>query len=226
MTPTIPIAKQADPTQVESLRPLVEGRHCAVVGSAPLSTKKADIGVHECAVAVNGGIFAVDGPVHVWVVNSKAQDALGALIRPLHKLMLEQGRGRAVGHVLMLRGPKIASEQLTLTALAAMHCRHQSWSVVDKATKRWLEGELCDRREDKRPCSSGILAVAMALYAGAASVRLVGFSFKPGYHYLQKEQPQSWWRNHVDADKRALHALTSRYGERLTGDLVRQAVAA
>jgi hypothetical protein len=64
--------------------------------------------------------------------------------------------------------------------------------VLDKTTKRWIEGELCDRRDDKKPCSSGVLAVAMALYAGAAAVRLVGFSFSPGYHYLKpKARPET-----------------------------------
>lgn len=226
MTPTIPIAKHADLSHIEALRPFVEGKHCIVVGSAPIKTPITVAGF--VMIAVNGGVSNMSGPADVWVVNSKAQDALGALVKPLHKVMLEQGRGRSVGHLLLLRGPKVASEQLTLTAFAQMKCRHQSWSVFDKATKGWLEVELCDRpkRDDKAPCSSGILTVAMALYVGAESVRLAGFSFSPGYHYLQKEQPQRWWRNHVEADKRALHALTARYGTRLSGDLVQQAVAA
>jgi hypothetical protein len=225
MTPTIPIAKQADPTQVDALRPFVAGRHCIVIGSAPME-RRTVFTDGLVTLPVNGGISSITGHADVWVLNSKAQDAPGAQIRPLHKVMLEQGRRRSVGHLLMLRGPKVASEQLTRKALAAMTSTHQTWSVVDKVTKRWIEGELCDRRDDKKPCSSGILAVAMAFYAGAASVRLVGFSFSPGYNYLPKERPEKWWRDHVEADKRAIQSLSARYGDRLMGDLVREAVAA
>lgn len=226
MTPTIPIAKQPDVTQIEYLSTFVADRRCVVIGSAPLATRYAAIEAYERTIPVNGGISSVGGAVDLWVVNSKAQDAPGALIRPLHKQMLEQGKGRNVGHLALLRGPKVASEQLTLKALASIKCRHETWSVLDKTTKRFIEGELCGRTDDKKPCSSGVLTVAMALYAGAASVRLVGFSFAPGYNYLPKEKPQRWWRDHVDADKRALQALCARYGNRLSGDLVREAVAA
>lgn len=226
MTPTIPIAKQPDLAQIECLRAFVANRRCVVIGSAPLRTKHAEIAADELTMPVNGGISSLAGTADVWVVNSKAQDAAGASIRPLHKQMLEQGRHRTAGHLMLLRGPKVASEQLTLTALVAMKCSYHSWSVVDKATKRWIEGELCDRRDDKKPCSSGVLAVAMALYAGAAAVRLIGFSFSPGYHYLPKERPEKWWRDHVDADRRALSVLSARYAGRLSGDLVREAVAA
>jgi len=225
MTPTIPIATKADLAQVERLRPLVDGRHCLVVGSAPIH-ESAAVG-EFLTIAVNGGISSLSVQPDIWVLNSKAQDGAGAPIRPLHKRMLEQGRGRAVGHLLLLRGPKVASEQLTLMALKSLKARHESWSVFDKATKRWLEGELCGRKDDKKPCSSGILTVAMALYVGADSVQLTGFSFQPGYHYIRDEKhPPSWWRDHVAADKRALQALRARYGDRLRGDLVHQAVAA
>jgi hypothetical protein len=225
MTP-IPLAKTADPTQVERVRELLADRACVVVGSAPLTSKHADVQPGELAIPVNGGISSLAGAADLWVVNSKAQDAPGMLIRPLHKLMLEQASGRTVGHLLMLRGPKVMSEQGTLATLKALRCRHNTWSVLDKPTKRWLEGELCARVDDKKPCSSGILAVAIALYCGAASVRLVGFSFTEyGYHYPTKEKPASWWRDHVTADRRALAALQQRYG-RLSGEIVQREVAA
>lgn len=211
----LPIATAPDPQQVEALRPFVEGLRCVVVGSAPLATKHADIGADEIRIAVNGGISSIAGPVDIWVVNSKAQDQPGALIRPLHKLMLQQGAHRNVRHVLMLRGPKVASEGWTRAYLRGLRCDFSSWSVLDKPTKRWVEGELCGRKDDKKPCSSGILTAACVLWAGAASVRLAGFSLDPGYHYTT-ERPQSWWRDHVAADMRALIALNKRFGQNLT----------
>lgn len=221
----IPLAIRADPTQVERVRALLIDRACVIIGSAPLATRHAEIYADELAIPVNGGISSLAGAADLWVVCSKAQDAPGAVIRPLHRTMLQQATGRTVGHLLLLRGPKVESEHGTLATLKALRCQHESWSVLDKPTKRWIEGELCDRVDDKKPCSSGILAASLALYCSAASVRLVGFSFSPGYHYLQKEKPASWWRDHVAADRRALAALQQRYGARLSGSVL-EAVAA
>jgi hypothetical protein len=187
----------------------------------------------ETVIAVNGGISSVASPVDLWVVASRAVDKPGtARIKPLHRTMLQQAKGKTVGHVLLLRGPKEASEQDTLAALAQLGVTYQTWSVLDKPTKHWLETETCDRpakslvgRKETEPCSSGILATAIALYCGAVPVRMVGFSFTPGYHYLPKERPANWWRNHVAADRRALKALRAHYGATLSGSIL-EAVAA
>lgn len=225
---TVPLAKVADPTQVERVRELIEGRACVVVGSAPLKSASADVGDAEIAIAVNGGISSLPRAADLWVVASRPHDRPGhSQIKPLHKTMLHQAKGRTAGHVLFLRGPKDASEHETLAALEKLGCRHSAWSVLDKPTKRWLEGELCARVSDAKSsiCSSGILTTAIALWCGATSVRLVGFSFTPGYHYLPKERGAAWWRNHVDADRRALRALHARYGSMLSGAIM-EAVAA
>ena len=223
---TIPLAQAADRQQVEQMRELIEGRACVVLGSAPLKTKHAEVTETELVIAVNGGISSAPGAVDLWVVASRRQDRPGSgEIKPLHKTMLHQAKGRTVGHVLLLRGPKEATEKDTLAMLKHLGCRYHGWSVLDKPTKRWLEGELCGRERDQDPCSSGILTTAMALWCGAASVRLVGFSFAPGYHYLKTQRPQSWWRNHIPADRRALKALQRRYGAQMSGAIL-EAVAA
>lgn len=227
MTP-LPLAKQADLGQVERVRDLIDGRDCVVVGSAPLKSAHADVSDSEIVIAVNGGISSVARAVDLWVVASRPQDRPGSgQIKPLHKTMLHQAKGRTAGHVLFLRGPnaKDASEVHTLAMLETLGCRVGTWSVLDKPTKRFMEGELCARVSDKEPCSSGILTVAVALWCGAASVRMVGFSLTPGYHYIQKERPQSWWRNHVRADQRALRALLARYGSMLSGDILQRVAA-
>lgn len=225
MTP-IPLATVADPLQVARVRELIEGRACVVVGSAPLPSRVADVAETDIAIAVNGGISSVPRAVDLWVVASRPQDRPGnGQIKPLHKTMLHQAKGRTAGHVLFLRGPKHASEGDTLKALAQLGCHVGSWSTCDKPTKQWLENELCARPKDKEPCSSGILATAIALWCGAASVRMVGFSFTPGYHYLPKERGASWWRNHVKADQRALRALQARYGSTLSGAILDQVAA-
>ena len=128
--------------------------------------------------------------------------------------------------MLLLRGPQVQSESFTLGTLEKMGCTYQTWSVLDKVTKLAFETEHCGRVHQKRPCSAGLLTVAMALVLGAESVRMVGISMKAGYHYLKDAEPQSWWRDHVDADKLALRVLSERYGDRLSGALVRREVAA
>lgn len=227
MTP-LPLAKTPDVSQVERVRDLIEGRDCVVVGSAPLKSAHADVSDSEIAIAVNGGISSVARAVDLWVVASRPQDRPGSgQIKPLHKTMLHQAKGRTAGHVLFLRGPnaKDASEVHTLAMLDHLGCRYGTWSVLDKPTKQAMENELCARPKDKDPCSSGILATAIALHCGAASVRMVGFSFTPGYAYLPKEKGQSWWRNHVRADQRALRALLARYGSMLSGDILQRVAA-
>jgi hypothetical protein len=221
----LPLALVADVAQVDQLRPLLEARSCVLVGSAPLSAPVA-VAPDDVVVAINGAISSAPR-CDVWFVGSKAHDKPKhhAFMRPLHRLMLEQARGRHVPHAVFLRGPKVASEPYTLKTLRQLDCTIDAWSVIDKPTKRWLEGELCARRDDKQACSSGILAAACALWCGAASVRLVGFSLAPGYNYITEKRPPSWWRDHVESDRRALVALRQRYGSMLCGSLV-EAVAA
>lgn len=225
---SLPLAKHADLAQVERLRPFVTGRACVVVGSAPLPTPQAEVQQDEVVIAVNGGISSAPR-VDLWVVASRPQDRPGAPdMKPLHRTMLQQAKGRSPRHALFLRGPKPsdASEDGTLAALERLACRPQTWSVLDKPTKRWLEGELCARKVDKQPCSSGILATAIALWCEAASVRLVGISLKAGYHYLPHERhAPAWWRNHVEADRRALAALYRTYGPLLSGAILKTVAA-
>ena len=206
--PTVPL-----PAQVEDLRPLLTGRACVVVGSAPLTTPAAVVAPDEFRIAVNGGIASLpEKRAQLWLLNSKDQDRPGSrTLHEMHRLMLSQANNTGTDHLLLLRGPKVASEAGTLQMLERRGARWLSWSLLDKPTKRWLEGQLCGRVDDDQPCSAGILAVALACYCEAASVRLVGFSFTAGYHYLPKMRPQSWWRNHVNADRRALKLLSQRY---------------
>ncbi len=223
---TLPIAQTPDPSQIERIRPLVEGRACVVVGSAPLKTRVADVEAGEFVIAVNGGISSLPGAADLWVLNSKQQDRPGdPNLKPLHKAMLSQGKGRTAGHLLLLRGPKVASEGYTLDTLHRLGVQHASWSVLDKTTKREFERQMCKRVRDHQPCSAGILTVAIALYCGASHVRMVGFSLKPGYHYIKDQQPAYWWRDHLHSDRRALSALTDRYGSALSGDILKEVAA-
>jgi hypothetical protein len=164
-------------------------------------------------------------PIDLWIVGSKPYDRIGsrAPTGDLHWKMLDQARGRRVARAVFLRQPKIASEGYTLQQLQQRDCGVQSYSCLDKPTKRWLETAYCGRIE--KQCSSGILAAAIAFHCEAASVTLEGFSLNPGYHYL-KASPKAFWRDHVPEDRRAIAFLSERYGDRLRGELVEMVVAA
>jgi hypothetical protein len=208
----IPLAVVADVGQLEALRPVLDGRPCVIVGSAPLKTAKAETRDGECVVAINGAASSVE-KADLWALNSKLQDAEGKdwPMRPLHRTMLMQGKGRSVGHVVLLRGPKYATEDATLGWLDRAGCAWASWSVIDKPTKLWFEQKHCGRKGEGEPCSAGIFIAALAFWLGAASVRLLGFSFRPGYHYMKG----ATHRGHVEADKRALKILRRQLGDRL-----------
>ncbi len=221
---TIPIAISPDVSQIERVREFVDGRACVVVGSAPLPTPTAHVEPGEFVIAVNGGISSCPGAADLWVLNSKLQDKRGENVKPLHRSMIQQGKGRTAAHLLLLRGPKVASEQYTLDTLQALGTQHLTWSVLDKTTKLDFEKSLCERKETK-PCSAGIFSVALALHCGALHVRIVGLSFKPGYHYLPNAEPSAWWRDHIEADQRALKALSARFGARLSGDILQKVAA-
>lgn len=222
---SIPLAKVADEAQLMAVKPYLHARSCVLVGAAPL-TAPIDVTPDDVVVPINGAISSAPR-ADVWFVGSKADDTTKhrAFMRPMHRLMLHQATGRRVTHAVFLRGPKVASEQGTLELLRRLPCQVDAWSVLDKPTKRWIEAQLCARQADKEPCSSGVLAAACALWCGASSVRLVGFSLLPGYHYIKEPRPPTWWRDHVRADARALAALRQRYGAVLSGDIVESVAA-
>lgn len=215
MLPTLPLTVTPDQGQIEPLRPLMMHRRCVVVGAAPLKTRRAVIQPGEYVIAINGSISSLDRCADLWLLNSKPNRTA------LHATMLRQGLGRACRHVALLRGPLEATEQETLRRLRKMGCQYETWSVIDKPIKRWLEERLCDRCEDgiaQPACSAGLFAVALALWSGAEHVRLTGFSWKAGYHYLR--YVPTTIRGHVQSDGRGLRALLQRYPGRLSGAIV------
>jgi len=216
----VPLTTTPDKAQLQAFGAIVANRRCVVVGSAPLPTKHARTDPSEVVICVNGAISSVSGVPDVWVLNSKPSAA------SLHLTMCRQGANRAVKHVAFLRSPIRPTEDESLARLRKSGASLESWSVIDKPVKRWLEYEICDR-QDHSPgvntaCSAGIFTAALALWSGASRVRLVGFSWSAGYHYLPKLQTI---RGHVDADQRALRVLADRYPGLLIGAIVKTETA-
>jgi hypothetical protein len=170
----------------------------------------------EPIVAVNGGIGSVAGAVvDVWVLN--ARSALDATIagekKALHCLMLAQGAGRhARGLVLLTKDDQAAAH--TLKALTQQGTTWGAVVEVNQGSRREIEAGAGARTPDltKHALSAGMFAAAACFWAGAATVRLEGFSWRGGYQYLPGTAIS---RGHEYGDKRALALLGDRYGARL-----------
>lgn len=213
----IPLTVDPDHDQLAQVASMMNGERCVVVGSAPLRTRMAPVDHGEFVICVNGAISSVVGVPDLWVLNSKPSKA------HLHLTMLQQGKGREVRHIAFLRGTIRPTEQDSLRHLRKLGCAWTSWSVIDKPIKRWLEESTCARQPGLgTACSAGIFSAALALWSGAANVRLVGLSWIPGYHYLPHTQTI---RGHVVADQRAVQTLLDRHPGRLGGALIPKTMA-
>ena len=202
-----------------ALRAALATSPVTVLGAAPLA-KGAPLFVDGRVVAVNGGISSVKGNPDVWVVNSRSSqfEQWGPSRRRLAHLMLKQGAGKTIPLAIFLaREPE--APRTTLGILSTYGTRIEQWHMLTQLDRRLLELESGARgdKNAKDAMSAGVTATAFALLAEAAAVRLLGFSWNPGYAYLPGERIDA--RGHVPADQAALRRLEARYGTRLQHDL-------
>lgn len=196
---------------LEALRATLEGAAVTVLGSAPLEAPLALDG--RKLLAVNGGISSSAQTPEVWVCNSRLPPTRwGRERQRLAALMLEQARGRAVPLVIFLakhaKGP-----ETTLAVLEAQGTHVEAWHALGATDRRRLESAAGARVGEVggASLSAGLTATALALLAGAASVRLEGFSWVPGYAYMPGKRLVNT-RGHVHSDIDGLAMLEARYG--------------
>jgi hypothetical protein len=215
---------------VERLQRAFEGRRVVVLGSAPLEQPFAfrpsvtgDPGDGELLVAVNGGISSSPAPalVDAWFCNSRsaAYQSWGAQRIALSNLMLSQGRGRQVG-LMVFYAREDEAPAVTRQILAK-----QGTHWYDELALSWTERHALETASGARTAalerhalSAGVTTAAIVLLAGAAHVRLVGFSWKAGYEYSPNDK-RVRDRGHVAGDKVGLRQLGARYGARLEHSL-------
>jgi hypothetical protein len=211
------------PGTLDTLARALAGKLCLVVGAAPLAEPlELPTGVPIAVVAVNGGISSVPSfEVDVWVVNSRAAawEHWGAERLRLANLMLAQGRGKHADLVVFL------AREDEAPAITATHLRKQgtTWDhaiALSRSERHELEVDAGGRTRamEKHALSAGLTAVSMCLLAGAAHVRLVGFSWTPGYQYAPGDRAVES-RGHEAGDKAALRSLEARYGTVLEHNL-------
>lgn len=207
------------PASLEKLRGQFTGARCVVVGSAPMDRQYVEEREGDVVVAVNGGISSVAPGryVDVWFCNSRsgAWDSWGPDRLRLAALMLEQAKGRRIGLIVFL-AREDDSPATTTTHLRALSVEWSDAIALVQTERRELEQLSGGRTTDMQAhaLSAGMTAACVALVAGAAHVRLEGFSWKAGYQYAPGDRTVKT-RGHEHGDKTALPLLEARYGTQL-----------
>lgn len=195
-----------------TLRTLVGGRACVVVGAAPLLSPLV-VATSEYVVAVNGGISSAPR-VDAWVLNSRTSlpPSWGMARRTLGQLMLRQGADRQVPLLILLTKDDDASV-VTPRVLRAQGTEAGSVLEVGAIERTDIEVAAGARTGDmsKHALSAGLFAVALLFWAGAATVRLEGISWVGGYAYT--DTPVI--RGHLVGDQLALVRLLARHADAL-----------
>jgi hypothetical protein len=204
------------PASLEQLAIALKEKRCIVVGAAPIQTLFS-VSPGDVVVAVNGGISSCPpGPVDVWVVNSRsgAWQSWGAERLRLANLMLAQARGRHVRLIVFLAREDEAPA-VTTTHLRAQGTTWDDAIALVQTERHELEQLAGARTPDMtaHALSAGMTAAAICFAAGAAHVRLVGFSWSAGYQYAPGDRAVTT-RGHEGGDRQALPLLDARYGTR------------
>lgn len=201
------------------IQALLDGRPCLVLGSAPL-TAEPRLGRGERLVVVNGAVSSTRRRPDVWVVNSRTDPypSWGPERIALNDTMLAQAAGRALDTVAFLIRED-GADAVTRHRLDAQGTRYAHTVAISKSEREWIERYVGARtaatERAKEALSAGLFAVALALWAGAGPVRMEGFSWRAGYHYLPDRALPDDMRAHRGGDRIALRALTARYRTRL-----------
>lgn len=202
---------------VEGIRAVLAGRRCLVVGSAPLG-RPLSVDNGEVVVAVNGGISSVPGVVDLWMLNSRRQpyESWGPDRVALNERMVHQGAGRTVRTVAWVTVDD-EPEDAMVARLRAQRTEYTQGCVIARTERERIETVSGARTPAmrKHALSAGMFAVALCLWSGAATVRMVGFSWRAGYAYLPGVDLPAATRGHIEGDRLALEQLLARYGDRL-----------
>lgn len=215
---------------LDLLKTLFTGRNVLVLGSAPLAAPVKPAR-HELVVCINGSVSSLPNRApDLWLVNSriKPMDQWGHERRFLHKTMMAQAAGRHV-RVVGFMTRMHQAEHYTAAWMAEQGTTFDQALVIDRHQRESIEVHAGIRTIAMRrdACSAGLFGVIVALWAGAWHVRMDGFSFKKGYHYLPGHTLPENCRAHVQGDRLALREMAQRYTGRVDGALLhRQDVTA
>lgn len=207
---------------MEALRDIwqeaLQGRPCVVVGSAPGPVSVAS---GEAVVVVNGAISSVSGVPDLWFLSGRSRPVNWGSDRVRwNQVMVSQGTNRHV-RCIVWREILAGGVQAMTRRLAEQGTTFDRDVGLSLDWRRTLETTTFPERAHyagqggPRPLglSMGLLAVVMAVWAGAPRVRMAGFSWRAGYAYLTTGGPIV--RGHLQADEDGLARLVVRYGDRI-----------
>lgn len=208
----------------EHLHHEIAGRKVLVVGAAPL-TRPLTADPDELVACVNGAISSYSGVADFWVVNSRANARFFTKDRlRLHKLMMDQCRKRLVETIVFVTRAE-GSEKVTALWLEERECGWRRSMLLDPGARAMVERDSGARLKgmERKTASLGMSTVAMFLWAGAARVRVRGFSHAAGYEYLPVDEAIDLrFRAHLPCDIEMMANLLQRHGDRVHGDEMRE----
>lgn len=208
---------------LEDLIPILGSRSVVVVGSAPL-LRPLRLHADDVVMTVNGSLSSVEGVPAVHLINARVGPHVtwNRDRRALNAAMVAQLAHRAIGVLALLPVQEVGAEDAFLARLAAQGTTWSSAVTIVKSSKVALAhsvGALHRESDRHLSLSAGLLAVVLALWAGAARVRTEGFSFDAGYAYLPPDAVPANARGHLRGDKTAIGKLLELYPGRIVGDL-------
>lgn len=212
---------------IDCVREVISDRKTLVIGSAPSARYDIECQEEVCRICVNGAISAAKSkvgrnaiPVDIWALNSREYDKHPFTGRTpwspkqvaLHEAMMSQGHDIHVKHLLLLLRNKRPDQTIDRLKKAGV-----SWDTISAVHARQrIEINQEAGIQDFHlaySLSAGLCMACIALLGGGNPVLLGGFSFDPGYCYVESVPDNS--RKHVLADQTALKELFHHYSSRL-----------
>jgi hypothetical protein len=204
------------PTLIE----ILAHRDVVVVGSAPL-VQPIRVDASEVLVCVNGSPSLVpDRDPDLWVVLSSRTDSRPT--RTANARMIEQLSGRRVKTALHIGNNLGGPGPKTVEQLERVNCRTDRVLQMYPHDRKVLSEQLAIRLSlSGHVQSTGFVAIMLAAFCRARRIRLCGFSWVEGYHYLPVEQwERRGERGHLKADRETLEQLLDREPNRFAGPIV------
>jgi hypothetical protein len=184
----------ADFKRLESHRSLILDQDCVVVGSAPNRVLPVVAGP---LITVQGSQVGLDLVPDLAVFSGHTTKGSSVVARDT----MAGIRGLKARSVVFIE--KGQSEEGAFRSFAAAGYRFRKMTTISPVTRAQLLRIVCGI-EAEETCSNGVFAIALALYLGASTVTLAGFSLSGGHHYRSAFAD----RQHVLEDSRFFSLLT------------------
>ncbi len=195
-----------------TLAPLLSGRRCLVLGSAP-GARLPEPHLFERCVCVNGSPRVAAG--HGLTPDLTIMAGYTTLVeRDVSRQSLEQLSGLHAGRLLFVSAGN--DRDSARRVLSDSGLGFDEWLDIDPLGRAAIAGEATGEGEPglghwQERVSNGVFALLVALWAGAEHVTIAGITLTGGHDYIEGDTP----RHHVAGDQRCLETLARLHGARV-----------